>query len=390
MAPITDPYTRHSKIDTGNTVIAYDLIQLKSKLTLNDIMDIMEQCFPWLEAKYGLETNATLSEVNHAFRDWNLGALVFICVLILPGILGNSLVVAIFYRNFKKSAYRTFVLWLASLDLAGCVIVMPYLLVNILTPVSMDNEIVCKLGRFLSHVIMMTSHFILVVIAADRYRKICQPHSSQIPQSQTSLFCLGMLLLSVVISLPAGVLYGNHSVPTGIPGLKATRCFTADKYMDSPAHLVYYIVINILGAIVTLFITLLYTKVILKIRQQFRERVPNGGNVADEKLNRKLVKTTWTLLAVTIVFVLTIFPHTVLALVDYSVTHFYCHLSFAEGFMFNFAMHFFLLNSVLNCVIYGFMDNRFQKKILLLFRRQQFDVNNDPLDTKNASSTNNL
>lgn len=231
----------------------------------------MSECFSWIKTKYGLNENSTMSDVNLAFRDWNMGALVLISVIILPGILGNSLVMAIFYREFKKSAYRTFVLWLAVLDLAGCLLVMPYLLVNIVTPVSMDNEVVCKVGRFLSYVIMMTSHFILVVIAVDRYRKICKPHSFQIAQSQTSRCCLGMLIFSLILSIPAVILYGNSSLDIGIPGLKATRCFTADKYKDSPAHLIYYIVINVLGAMVTLLISVLYFQVIRKIRKQFQE-----------------------------------------------------------------------------------------------------------------------
>uniref|UniRef100_A0A8W8J6U2 G-protein coupled receptors family 1 profile domain-containing protein n=1 Tax=Magallana gigas TaxID=29159 RepID=A0A8W8J6U2_MAGGI len=262
-----------------------------------------------------------MSDVNLAFRDWNMGALVLISVIILPGILGNSLVMAIFYREFKKSAYRTFVLWLAVLDLAGCLLVMPYLLVNIVTPVSMDNEVVCKVGRFLSYVIMMTSHFILVVIAVD------------------------------------------SSLDIGIPGLKATRCFTADKYKDSPAHLIYYIVINVVGAMVTLLISVLYFQVIRKIRKQFQEN--------ERTLHPSVPKL----------------QHSG-TLVDYSVGSFFCRLSFAEGVAYNTAMYFFLLNSVLNSVIYGFTDKRFKRRFLLLFKRQQFNVNNQ--ETTDGTSSNNV
>ncbi|XP_061177209.1 kappa-type opioid receptor-like [Saccostrea echinata] len=346
----------------------------------------MENCFLWIETKYGLNANSSMAELNKVFRDWNMAALVLIGVLILPGILGNSLVVAIFYRDFKKSAYRTFVLWLAVLDLAGCIIVMPYLMVNIITPVTMDNEIICKVGKFLSYAIMMTSYFILVIIALDRYRKICRPHSLQILQSQTSRYCLGMLTLSVIISVPAPILYGNSSLDIGIPGLKATRCFTMDKYKGTPAHLLYYAVINVLGATVTLIITILYVQVIRRIRYQFRQnkeispnirrndKLTQKGSTSEEKINRKLVRTTVTLLAVTIIFVITIFPHTVLSLIDYSVQNFFCRLSFEEGVAYNFAIHFFLLNNVLNCVIYGFTDKQFKRRILLLFRRQQFNL----------------
>ncbi|XP_062586259.1 kappa-type opioid receptor-like [Saccostrea cucullata] len=356
----------------------------------------MESCFQWIETKYGLNANSSMTELNKVFRDWNMAALVFIGVLILPGIMGNSLVIAIFYKDFKKSAYRTFVLWLAVLDLAGCIIVMPYLMINLITPVSMDNEIICKVGKFLSYTIMMTSYFILVIIALDRYRKICRPHSLQILQSQTSRYCLGMLTVSVIISVPAPILYGNSSLEIGIPGLKATRCFTMDKYKGTPAHLLYYAVINVLGATVTFIISVLYILVIKRIRYQFHqkkheifpnirrnEKLTQNANTSEEKINRKLIRTTVTLLAVTILFVLTIFPHTVLSLIDYSVKNFFCRLSFEEGVVFNFAIHFFLLNNVLNCVIYGFTDKQFKRRILLLFRRQEFNLSESSDATSN-------
>lgn len=75
------------------------------------------------------------------------------------------------------------------------------------------------------------------------------------------------------------------------------------------------------------------------------------------------------LLVVIVVFVLIIFFYILLVLVDYLVGSFFCCLSFVEGVVYNMVMYFFLLNSVLNSVIYGFMDKRFKRRFLLLFKR---------------------
>lgn len=134
----------------------------------------MLECFFWIKIKYGLNVNFMMLDVNLVFRDWNMGVLVFISVIILFGILGNFLVMVIFYREFKKLVYRMFVLWFVVLDFVGCFLVMLYFLVNIVILVFMDNEVVCKVGRFLFYVIMMMLYFILVVIVVDRYCKICK------------------------------------------------------------------------------------------------------------------------------------------------------------------------------------------------------------------------
>lgn len=134
----------------------------------------MLECFLWIKIKYGLNVNFMMLDVNLVFRDWNMGVLVFISVIILFGILGNFLVMVIFYREFKKLVYRMFVLWFVVLDFVGCFLVMLYFLVNIVILVFMDNEVVCKVGRFLLYVIMMMLYFILVVIVVDRYCKICK------------------------------------------------------------------------------------------------------------------------------------------------------------------------------------------------------------------------
>lgn len=134
----------------------------------------MLECFFWIKIKYGVNENFMMLDVNLVFRDWNMGVLVFISVIILFGILGNFLVMVIFYREFKKLVYRMFVLWFVVLDFVGCFLVMLYFLVNIVILVFMDNEVVCKVGRFLFYVIMMMLYFILVVIVVDRYCKICK------------------------------------------------------------------------------------------------------------------------------------------------------------------------------------------------------------------------
>ena len=85
---------------------------------------------------------------------------------------------------------------------------------------------------------------VLFVITADiirlslliyryRYRKICVPLGKQISQGMAKLLCLMFLIISLVLSRPAPVLYGHNSVTTTNPNITGVRCFTEDKFKET-------------------------------------------------------------------------------------------------------------------------------------------------------------
>ena len=179
------------------------------------------QCHEWVH-RY-IDANATssvtLDDVNRVLTLRLLGGIIFLSSLIVIGLFGNVHVLYVYCRKYKKSNYRIYVLWLAILDILNCTITAPLVIFYLFTPVVYPNDIFCKIFRFMLYFFAMCSTSALVVIAVDRCRKVLKPLKRQITTTQAKKLCVLCLLVALVLSWPAIVLFGLTDAPTGIPGL---------------------------------------------------------------------------------------------------------------------------------------------------------------------------
>jgi hypothetical protein len=166
--------------------------------------------------------------------------IIFISVLILLGIMGNVHVIYIYYRFFTTSTYRIFVLSLAVIDMVSCVISMPFEISDELNPYMFQDEIsdghptyipfrsyrilefvlifcrkytkpevfeisdelnpymfqdeiACKVFRFVNFTLAITTGLMLVVIASERYRRICRPQGKQLNERESLYALIGVV-----------------------------------------------------------------------------------------------------------------------------------------------------------------------------------------------------
>ena len=90
------------------------------------------------------------------------------------GVIGNSLVVYVYRRRFKKTSSNYFILTMAVFDLFSCVIGMPTELYDLNNPLTFYSNTGCKLLRGSYTFGIFGSAIILVEIAFDRFFKICR------------------------------------------------------------------------------------------------------------------------------------------------------------------------------------------------------------------------
>ena len=117
--------------------------------------------------------------------------LVYILLLMITGIIGNSIVLYIYKVRFKRSSSRAFILCLAILDFITCIFGVPYHLYDIYNPYTYEDAVSCKVLSFSMAVTLLSSVFILGLISIDRYQKICRPFGKQLSDFGTkkSLHC---------------------------------------------------------------------------------------------------------------------------------------------------------------------------------------------------------
>ena len=96
----------------------------------------------------------------------------------------------------------------------------------------------------------------------------------------------------------------------------------------------------------------------LELKQSIRSR----SSVHSEKGTFHAGKTTLMLFLVTVGFVLSFLPHSILVIIRYQDVNFYDRLSNSEKSVFQLFLRSYLFNSVLNPVVYCFVSHQFRQK----------------------------
>ena len=200
-------------------------------------MDIMNQ------------SSLTLEDLNAREVSKHVGGIIFVSLLLFVGLLGNIHVVIIFGTRMKPSNHRTFICFLCFVDLIGCIIGMPFVLVDLTHPLNFFMIPACKILRTVNYFMGTSSIFLMLVVTVDRFRKVCRPLRWQISERVAKILCAVVLLLAAGMSWPALILFGHSTVETGYNNITGVRCSTEDQYVKTS----YQTFFNI-GLIVLVFI----------------------------------------------------------------------------------------------------------------------------------------
>ncbi|XP_071143318.1 cholecystokinin receptor type A-like isoform X1 [Mytilus edulis] len=200
-------------------------------------------------AHFDMNSTESLENVSHAstpFSMWDLPrwnqyifernmlpSFVFILLLLIIGVPGNSLVCYIYHfkiRNRKLSS-NIFILALSWLDLINCALTLPFELFVISNYVQFDNPIICKFARFISFFCNNATSVILLSIAIDRLRVFMSGPRRLRLQASTSNLIVGLaMVISAFISWPMLLFFGTwrFSLPNGVTG---EMCLITNYYM---------------------------------------------------------------------------------------------------------------------------------------------------------------
>ncbi|KAL3881148.1 hypothetical protein ACJMK2_027606 [Sinanodonta woodiana] len=138
--------------------------------------------------------------------------IIFVSVLIILGLFGNSMVLYFYGLKTKKTSNICFILVLAVFDLLTCTFSLPMEIVDLVLNITFYNVAACKILQFVTYFTDFTSTFILASISVDRYRRICKPHTNQLSINQVKIICGLCASASVLLSWPASVLFTIESV----------------------------------------------------------------------------------------------------------------------------------------------------------------------------------
>jgi hypothetical protein len=210
-----------------------------------------------------------ISKLNREEKFRQIPLTLFLVILSVTGFIGNALVCFIYGRVYKISNSRTFILSLAVVDLLTCTIGIPMEIATLLDQYQFESPWTCKISRFTNIFTTITSAIVLVLIAMDRYRKICRSLEWQITNKHSKILCLTSVAAGMVLSWPALPLYGiktTYLVLSSTVNGTSSECSIDDSSKNTSLPLVYEALHTLVFLVGVFSLVILYVLIGRRVR----------------------------------------------------------------------------------------------------------------------------
>ncbi|XP_059175221.1 neuropeptides capa receptor-like [Physella acuta] len=156
--------------------------------------------------------------------------IIYLVVLCVAGIIGNSIVLFVYSQRFRSTASGTFIMAIAVFDLMANLVLIPGDIYGMFHHWDFDMVYLCKLRSYGHAVTHGASSFFLVALAVTRYRKICKPFHKQVSIQQANNFCIGVTFLEIAISILYFITQGIQKKKTPNQNIFGYVCSVDDKF----------------------------------------------------------------------------------------------------------------------------------------------------------------
>lgn len=208
---------------------------------------------------------------------------VYLAMLSVVGTTGNAHAICVYFLRYKPSNYRTFVVWLAAIDLIACCLSIPFELFDIRFSSTFTADGACRFFRYLNHFVSICSGSLLGVIAVDRFRKACRPFGRQLEGNGAMIACMVTVGVSAVASFPALVMYGVQVEKVHeFYNINGTDCKVLDTFKNALVFKGFQLVLLFLSTVVFLMCVVIYVFVgrVLYHQYMFRNSIQMKKGVA--------------------------------------------------------------------------------------------------------------
>ena len=197
--------------------------------------------------------------------------IIFMMVMMLVGLCGNSVVIVVHYYRSQKTTDNMFMAALASIDFLSCLLLHPYVISKFFYFYD-PGVVTCKAFEFLIHASLSIQSLTLMGVAIKRHFSITRPLQSMKISSYSVYFIPLAVVVGTVVSVPITVFYGGKTVWFG--PVKTYVCHYSD-YFDGSSHQTLYSfwMFLTMAAILTVLITL-YSHIACMISKRRRQVGP--------------------------------------------------------------------------------------------------------------------
>ena len=169
-----------------------------------------------------LNRSRTLDEWNDSLTERFMPLTITLIVYIIVGVSGNSIVLYVYLKQFKSyGGGRYFIPFLAVFDIIACVANCSGYLTETITPLTAyETDFGCSASRFFCAWTAAVATFTVILIAIDRYLTICRPNWRQMTNKWKKL----SIGITVTIWAALAIL---RAILSDLTELKSTNGLTA-------------------------------------------------------------------------------------------------------------------------------------------------------------------
>jgi hypothetical protein len=210
---------------------------------------------------------------------------VFVGLLAIVGIVGNLHILIVVSRNIHHhSTYHVLISALAVSDLFVCVTYLPVEIAMVMKPFSFDYDVTCRLAMLNSYLWGIWTVFLILLIAVERYRRICHPVSGQISCSTARKLCAVLFIIAMFNAVPMSYISGTHTFALSNT-TKGYECFISDTLGESYLPLSYFIFLLVEVLVIGFGIAILYFHIHRAITSSIKRRkqLTKARDIADRE-----------------------------------------------------------------------------------------------------------
>ena len=251
----------------GNNPIFSSFADMEKKI----IIDVNASGPVYSNNQSPVSAGLLLSEINAEEVQMLYPVIVFYALILSIGIIGNVLVLLVYSFRYKRSPARVYILFLATIDFTICLFGLPYHLIDLTHPYTFTNSAACKSLTFIVTTLFHMSIFGLIVIAVDRYLKICHP----LGKLQLSYFgrrraCAAAVIAAFALSWPQLILYGPSEMESPLYNVTGYACFIETSYFETNYPFIYIMSTLVVCVGSTIFLIVTYSLICREIYIRYK------------------------------------------------------------------------------------------------------------------------
>ena len=212
------------------------------------------------------DQNKTINDLNADEFEYTKPVVIFISFFMFVGIVGNSLTLYIYLFRMKSSTLQIFLVHLGFVDMIGCCLSVPLSMIYLILPYMYPSDFLCKLQVLILYYTCTASSFSLLVIAVERFNRVCRPLARQISTFNSKRIVVGVSLVSLLISIPTCLDFLRKEVHFR-NGNRGYKC-NADVSLFIK---VYHYILTSFFCLCLIIMFILYFLIWRKTRQHFRQ-----------------------------------------------------------------------------------------------------------------------